>query len=189
MPSSKKSHCHPESPVRAVHVQEQSRNWAPHYARQRGRRHEPRDRSRSCCRREPSFQIQNDARKKSCLRRPKQKAQHVETAWRVSQRHARRDHPPRNHQQRNPPLRTKTLKRKITRNLEQEISSEEHARAETVDCVVKMQFLLHLKRSKTHIDTIQIGDDIEEKKKRHQPPGQLANDCCFQLGICQISQD
>ena len=81
------------------------------------------------------------------------------------------------------------MKRKITGNLEQEISSEEHAGAETVNCIVEMQFLLHLKRSKTYVDTIQIGDDIEEKKKWHKPPGQLVNDSCFQFGIFQISQD
>jgi hypothetical protein len=63
--------------------------------------------------------------------------------------------------------------------LKKEVAGEEHARAQSVNGVGQIKLPLHLERGEAHVDAIEIGHDVEQKKKRHQTPGQPANDHRF----------
>ncbi len=54
------------------------------------------------------------------------------------------------------------------------IAGEENSRAETEDGVGKMQLRGHLQTREADVDAVDIGDDVEQEKKRHQPPRNAA---------------
>ena len=58
----------------------------------------------------------------------------------------------------------------IAWQLEEEIPGEENCRCESVNCVAQMQLLLHLQGGEAHVDAIKVGDYVEQKEERKQPP-------------------
>src|SRR5437899_2132929 len=143
--------------------------------RVRRRRHESshRPRPRPC--REPVFQIEDYARKESSLSRPQQKSQQVKAPRAANQHHRRRNHSPDHHQQRNPPPRPHALQRQIARDLKKEVPRKKHSCAKPIDGVGERQLLPHLQRRKPDINPVQIGNDVEQKQKRHEPPSEPAH--------------
>ncbi len=72
--------------------------------------------------------------------------------------------------------RAKASQREIARHLEKEISSEENSGTQAIDFVAESQLSFHLEGGKSDIDAIQVGDDVEKKQERQQPPRKLGDD-------------
>src|SRR6516225_8097412 len=91
----------------------------------------------------------------------------------MNEEHRRRDHPPKQHQKGDPWAGSDASQNDVARHLKQKISSEENTRAKTVDRVAEAQLVFHLKGGEANIDTVQIGDDVKKKKKRHKAPAEF----------------
>ena len=66
--------------------------------------------------------------------------------------------------------------RQIARHLEKEVSREEDSRTQAVNFIAESQLPLHLESGESHVDSIQVGNDVKEKQEGQQSPGQLGDD-------------
>src|SRR5438309_1534829 len=83
--------------------------------------------------------VENDAGIESGLGQAEQESQRVETGRAAHEHHGGGDDPPGQHDSGNPPTRPHSLHDQVAGHLEQEVSDEEHAGAETVDDVAQAQ--------------------------------------------------
>src|SRR6185312_12517736 len=59
-------------------------------------------------------------------------------------------------------------KDQIAGQLEEKISGKKYSRAKAVNFLAQPQLLQHFQLGKTDVDTVQISDDVKDKKKRDQ---------------------
>lgn len=89
--------------------------------------------------------------------------------------HGRRNHSLDDHDAGDPEACSDPMQNKVAGHFEQEIPDEKQPRAPAVDRVVvggiHSKSLLELQPGKTHVDSIDICDDIAEKQQRDQTPG------------------
>jgi hypothetical protein len=78
-------------------------------------------------------EIENDAGEEAGFRHPEQETHDVETRLAGDERHGGRDQPPADHNAGDPDPRAEALKRKIARDLEQNVAREEDAGADPED--------------------------------------------------------
>ena len=49
---------------------------------------------------------------------------------------------------------------------------QKHSSGTPDDALAQAQLSAHLQHGETHVDAVKVGDDVEEKQKRHQPQHQ-----------------
>ena len=81
----------------------------------------------------------------------------------------------------------KPRQRQIAGHLEKEISGEENPRAQTIDFVAESQLPFHLQGGESDVDSIQVGDDVKEKKEGQQPPGKLGDDFGAEVSSASVA--
>ena len=123
---------------------------------------------------EPVGEIENHAREKSGLRDAEQKADWCRTPMECAQGQYSRNDSPGNKHSADPDPRAQLVKDDVARNLEQEISKEKDAGAESIYAVTEFQVAHHLQFGKADIHPVEISDDVAEEQNRHNPPGDLA---------------
>jgi len=60
------------------------------------------------------------------------------------------------------------LQDQIARYLEEEIAGKENARRQSVNPVAEVELLAHLELGEANVNSVQIGDDVQEKEKGHK---------------------
>jgi len=126
-------------------------------------------------RREPVGDVEDHAREEAGFRDAEQEAEHQERRRPGDQRAGRRHKPPADHDPRDPRARAEPLQREVARHFEEEIAEKENPGAEPVGLGVDADRLVHLQRSKSDVDPVDVANDIGGEQKRHQAPPDAAH--------------
>ena len=124
-------------------------------------------------RRKPVRQIENDAREETCFRSAKKKSRGVKRRRAPHEHRRRRDQAPGDHDPGDPDARADARQDDVARDLEGDVAEKEDAGAEAERAAGKSQRGVHLERREPDVDAIEIRDDVEQEKKRDQPPADL----------------
>ena len=170
---------HDEKPLPAIesepfHIQQHRRHRRAERKTERHGHEQARQCPRAIILRKPVREIHDDARKESRLRHAEEKPRPVELRRRVHEGHRRRDEAPSNQDARKPFPRTPSLHQQRAGNLQEQITDEEHANAEAEHVLRKPQCLAHAQLGKSHVRTVEVGDDVEQDDQRQDAPGDLA---------------
>lgn len=71
------------------------------------------------------------------------------------------------------------VEEQVARHFEDEVADEEQRRAKTIGVFAEAQRIDHLQLGIADILSVDIGDEIEKAKKRHEPPGDLRDKGLF----------
>ena len=66
------------------------------------------------------------------------------------------------------------MQNQVARNLKQEVARKKNACAQTKYAIGETQVVGHLKAGKTHVDPIQICDEVKDEEEGQEPPGDAA---------------
>src|SRR5437016_12353539 len=113
-------------------------------------------------------EIDNHAGEKTCLAQTEQKAEQVELVLRLHETSQNGNHAPRDHYARNPAASTPFFHQDAAGNLQQKIAPKKDAGAEAQDLVGERQLAFHLQRGVTTVAAVEISNDRETEKIRHQ---------------------
>ena len=170
--SIRNSHCQSSRPADAAeHGHDPAGDRRADGVGDRDRRHEEPDRARPLPRREPVRQVQDHAREEARLGGAEQEAHDVEARRPLHERGAGGDDPPGEHDPRDPLARAELVQREVARDLEEEVRDEEDARAEAVDRAGEAEVGLELVLGERDVHPVEVGDDVEDQERRHQPRG------------------
>src|ERR1035437_5154065 len=126
-------------------------------------------------RRKPVAQVKNDPRKKSSLRQPQQKPQHIKADRPTREGHRHRNQPPRNHHAPNPEPRAHLVQDHGRRNFEREVAEKENPRPQPEHLRRQPDLLVHGQRGEPDVDPIEKRYKIKQHQERDQAPRNLAN--------------
>ena len=84
--------------------------------------------------------------------------------------------PQTDHDASDPEFGAVALQQQVARDLAQAVAEEEDAGADAVGGIAQADIGGHLQLGEADIDAIEKGNDVEQKQKRHQPPGDLVVD-------------
>ena len=76
--------------------------------------------------------------------------------------------------------RTVGLKTAPARKLKKEVAGEEHSLGAPDDAVAQAKLPAHLQHGEAHVDAVEVGNNVEQEEKRHQPPHESGNHGGFQ---------
>jgi len=107
--------------------------------------------------------------KESRLGRAQERADSVEAAGTVDERHGARDETPRHHDPCDPLAGAHSLEHQIGRHFEEEVGKEEDAGAEAERRGGQADVLVHLQGREAQVGPVEIGDEVGNDKERHEP--------------------
>ena len=108
-------------------------------------------------------EIDNHSGEEAAFGEAEQEARGVELGGVVHKTCPGRDQAPRNHDPRNPLSRAPTFNDDCPRNLEKDITDEEHAHAQSVNAVTEAEVGAHSEIRKRDVDAIQISNYVEQE--------------------------
>src|SRR5260370_34373705 len=114
--------------------------------------------------------MDDDRREKGCWGRDDEEAHQIELPRGVNEGHQNRQDSPGDENARDPAARAPALGNQGARNFQQEITNKENSRSETNDMVAEAQVVRHLERRGADVHAIHKRDDVEQEKKRQEPP-------------------
>ena len=169
----------------AMHAQQQAGERTAYDPGQRGSGHEQGDGARPRRGRKPAPQIKDHAGKKSGFGRTQQKTQEVKAPRAGDKYHRSRNDAPDHHDHRDPLARAHLGQSQVAGHLKKEISGKEDSCAQAIDFIAEAQLPFHLQGGKTHVDAIQVGDDIKQETGRAAAPGKLGDDSGAEINSSQ----
>src|SRR6267378_2542371 len=123
---------------------------------------------------EPMRQVDDDAGEKTCFREAQKKTGDIKLHRRMNHGDQYGDESPGNQDARNPFPSAPALHNERSRNLKQEVTGKKNACAQTKYAIRETQVVGHLKAGKTHVDPIQICDEVKDEEEGQEPPGDAA---------------
>src|SRR5262249_33452444 len=115
--------------------------------------------------REPIGEVKDDAGEKPRFSDPEQKAQDEEAGGSIDESKPARDQSPGDHHARYPAPCADPLQDQIARHLQQKVTPEERAGAETEYIRAQSKILVHGQGRKPDVYAVQITDEIQDKTK------------------------
>src|SRR5437879_5626707 len=119
-------------------------------------------------------EIDDYPREKSGFRRTEEKTHPIELRRRVDESRRNCQHPPHDHDSSDAAARAPFFHQQRARYFQKAISNEENARAKTEDLRREPQSMGHLQGGERNVHAIQVSDDVQQKKIRHEPPRDAA---------------
>src|SRR5262249_21352804 len=119
-------------------------------------------------------QIDDDPGKESRFRQAEDKSRGIELPRRVYRSHEDGHQSPTDQNARDPFARAPPLCDQRAGNFENKIADEKDAGAQSEDAVAEGEVMRHLQPGVTDVYAIQKGNDVEEKQKWQEPPGDTA---------------
>src|SRR5437588_4547938 len=113
-------------------------------------------------------EIDNHAGEKTCLAQTEQKAEQVELVLRLHKTREDGNHAPRDHYAGDPAASAPFFHQDTAGNLQQKIAPKKDAGAEAQDLVGERELAFHLQRGVTNVYAVEISNDKEAEKIRHQ---------------------
>ena len=114
-------------------------------------------------------QIHHHGREESALGQPQQEADDIELGRVVDEACEPGQQTPGDHDGGDPLARAPRLGQDRAGNLQQAISEEKYSRAEAEYLVGEFELARHLQPGEADIHAIEVGGDVQQKKKRNQP--------------------
>ncbi len=122
----------------------------------------------------PVRQVNNNSGEKTCFRETQKKTRAVKLPRRMNHGNQNGDKSPGNQDARNPFPRTPAFHDQRSRNLKQKVASKKNPCAQSEYAIGEAQVVGHLQAGKTHVDAIEIRDEIKNEEKRQQSPRDAA---------------
>ena len=139
----------------------------------RAENHEQADHAAAIIAWEPERHQEEHTGEEARFAKPEQEAQDVKHrgVLRIGKRDG--DGAPGNQNTGKPFAGAETVEEQVARHFEDEVTDEEQRSAKAIGIFAEAQRVDHLQLGIADILAVDIGDEIEKAKKRHQPPGDL----------------
>ena len=112
--------------------------------------------------------------KKPASAKPSRDAEQIKTPGAADDHHGRRDQPPADQDPSDPTPGADAAQNQVAGDLENEIADVENAGSQRIGPLPHLEIVEHLQAGEADVDAVQDVDDVKQKQKGKQAPGDFA---------------